>query len=64
MGSKGPKFLHAQSEDSGQTRLMLRLTLIFAEGKAKITGFVTPQFIFEKQTDETDNWGVNQNISL
>ena len=44
--AKGPRFLHADSEDSDQTGRMLRLIWVFAGRTGHFVGFVIRRLIF------------------
>ena len=46
MGSQGPNFLHADSEDSDQTGRMPRLIRVFAGHTWQFVGFVMKRLIF------------------
>ena len=53
--AKDPRFLHADSEDSDQTRRMPRLILVFAGGTCHFVGFVTRRLnllIFQREVGD------------
>ena len=56
MGSKGPKFLHADSEDSDQTGRMPRLILVFAGRTCDFVGFVMRRLMCLVQLVCSSSW--------